>query len=183
MNPWNTQTLQRRRPDAVQRESQWQNGLAEQSVCALKDAIYRVTSPNNLNYAELCCLLQKLATRINDRPLGLRHLDEEVCVPVTPNSLLLGRTGGQVDDMARYEDAEAKHCGRIAYVEAVEKERWDAWYPQVFGKIFPFENKAVTKSEDVLRVSDVCLLHSKPKLLSRLKTFFSSMTYAYYITV
>ena len=70
-------------------ESQWQNGLAEQSVCALKDAIYRVTSPNNLNYAELCCLLQKLATRINNRPLGLRHLDEEVCV------LLLGGTLAQ----------------------------------------------------------------------------------------
>ena len=52
-------------------QSQWQNGLAEQAVRALKDTLRQVTTGSSLNFAELFCLLQKIANTINDRPLGL----------------------------------------------------------------------------------------------------------------
>ena len=47
-------------------QSQWQNGLAEQAVHALKDTLRQVTTGSSLNFAELFCLLQKIANTIND---------------------------------------------------------------------------------------------------------------------
>ena len=66
--------------------------------------------------------------------------------------------------MGRYEEAEAKYCGRIAYIEAVEREWWEAWYPQVFNQLVPYQRKASTKAEYVLRVGDVCLLYYNVKM-------------------
>ena len=66
--------------------------------------------------------------------------------------------------MGRYKEAEMKHCRQIAYIKAVEKEWWEAWYPQVFNQLVPYQRKASTKIKDVLKVRDMCLLHYGVKL-------------------
>ena len=51
-----------------------------------------VTGKPTLNYAELCTLLSRAASVVNDRPIGIKSLTEDELVPLTVNRLLLGRT-------------------------------------------------------------------------------------------
>ena len=47
--------------------------------------------------------LERMATIINDHPIGVRNLDEEVTVPVTPNMLPLGKASTATDCMTNYD--------------------------------------------------------------------------------
>ena len=70
---------------------QWQNGAAEQRVCALKDTL-DLTMPNGASYLDFSkfrTLLVKCADLINSRPIGVTLIDEDL-QPLTPNHLLIG---------------------------------------------------------------------------------------------
>ena len=76
--------------------AQYRNGLAEARVKALKHTLDLLMpkGASSLNFNEFRCLLTKCSNIINDRPLGIRHLRRGVegeLIPVTPNTLLLGR--------------------------------------------------------------------------------------------
>ena len=77
---------------------QYRNGLAESRVKAVKTTLGHMlnstlvgTKPT-LSYAELCTTLARVASIINDRPIGVRSMTEEEIVPLTVNQLLLGRS-------------------------------------------------------------------------------------------
>ena len=88
--------------DFIPAGSQYKNGLAEARVKATKSTLQHVLATSivltkpTINYAELTVLLSRVSNIINDRPLGVRLLSSDELVPVTPNMLLLGRTGGSV---------------------------------------------------------------------------------------
>ena len=65
--------------------SHWQNGLAELGVKAFKETIGKATDGRDMHYAKLLTYLQRVASIINDLPLGVRHLDAEMGVPPTCN--------------------------------------------------------------------------------------------------
>ena len=102
--------------------SQWQNGLAELGVKAFKETITLATDGRMLNYAELIMTLHRIATIINDRPLGVRDLDNEVIQPVTPNMLIIGKTTTAPDFGNHYEMSKDKFTEQLALVEDVENE-------------------------------------------------------------
>lgn len=78
---------------------QYRNGLAESRVKAVKSTLGHMlnstlvqgTKPT-LTYAELCTTLARVASIINDRPIGVRAMTEDEIVPLTVNQLLLGRS-------------------------------------------------------------------------------------------
>ena len=51
----------------------------------------------SLNYTELYTMLARVASKINDRPLGIKKLTESDFVPLTVNQLLIGRTDSHGD--------------------------------------------------------------------------------------
>ena len=83
-----------------------------------------------MKYAELLTTLQRVACIINDRPIGVRALDEEVGVPVTPNMLLLGKTSSAPDMSNSYGVSVDRFTNRLGYTEQVEEEWWKLWYTQ-----------------------------------------------------
>ena len=51
----------------------------------------------SLNYTELYTMLARVASKINDRPLGIKKLTESDFVPLTVNQLLIGKTDSHGD--------------------------------------------------------------------------------------
>ena len=135
----------------------------EQAVKALKETLDQVTAGNKLNYAELFCLLQKVANIINDRPLGLRRLDEEVCQALTPNMLLLGRTSTMPLHDVEYENSD-KYSHRVAFIEELERLWWNMWYTQCFDGLVPFQRNSDAKISANIKEGDICLLKYQGKI-------------------
>ena len=81
--------------------SQHRNGLSEAQVKVLKKSLHLAISPGTiLKYSELVTLLAKIAHSVNSRPLGLSSTSqdsqqEDFLQPITPNQLLLGRSGDE----------------------------------------------------------------------------------------
>ena len=78
----------------------WRNGVAEAAVKAMKASldVVMAAGAHNLTFAEFQAVLKRAANAVNDRPLGVKKAtvgEEEVLVPVTCNSLLLGRASTQ----------------------------------------------------------------------------------------
>ena len=123
-------------------ESQHRNGLAESTVKVLKKCLHHALPPGTvLKYSELVTLLAKISHNINSRPLGLGSTSqdstqEDYLSPVTPNQLLLGRTGDEAPPLD-YDETDS-YTARLAYVSAVYGAWWDAWYKQVLPSLIPF---------------------------------------------
>ena len=85
--------------------SKYKNELAEARVKATDSSLQHmldntiITAKPTINYAELTVLLARVANVINDRPIGVQSLTDEDLQPITPNMLLLGRTGGVAQDI------------------------------------------------------------------------------------
>ena len=96
---------------------QWQNGAAEQSVRALKDAL-DLTIPNGsgyLDFSEFHTLPVKCADMINSHPIGVTLIDEDL-QPLTPNHLLIGcAQSGQVSQEVLTK-GDKKYTKRTRYV-------------------------------------------------------------------
>ena len=97
--------------------------LAKAQVKATKSTLQHVMASTlvankpTINFAELTVLLSRVANIINDRPVGVKFLTDDELLPVTPNMLLLGRTGVVVPQQ---DEKEAENFGaRLAYRAAI----------------------------------------------------------------
>ena len=70
-------------------------------------------------------IMSRVSNTINDHPLGVRLLSSDELVPVTPNMLLLGRTGGSVQHHTEEETQE--FSPRLAYQENLLQAWWSLW--------------------------------------------------------
>ena len=143
---------------------QYRDGLAESRVKALKKTLSHLTSGDTLNYAEYCAVLARAADIINNRPLGIRKSGgaEGDLVPVTPNLLLLSKTGSAGSDVDKFEDRLDKYTRRQRYQDRVLSEWWDLWYAQVFSSLFPY-TKWKKECKNV-KPGDVCLVKYEKKV-------------------
>ena len=170
--------------------SQFRNGRAEQRVRALKDtlahgeaqAIVRELSlidkkveklretlatstvETTLNFAELTCLLARIANIHNDRPLGVKknYDDSDVYIPITPNQILLGKTSTSPDPDQKYTND--KITDRLSYIEEVERAWWGMWFRQVFSDLLPHHDQKSSLKRDNIQVGDVCLVYYDSKI-------------------
>ena len=141
---------------------QFRNGLAEARVKAMKQTLMHTMVGSTINakptvtYAELQVFLARAAGIVNDRPLGLRSFTGEDLVPLTPNQLLLGRTGVSppVYSSEQIENFEMRN----KYQEELLDIWWKQWFVQVFPNLLPYQRYKDSKRHRDLQVDDVCLL-------------------------
>ena len=85
---------------------QWRNGLAESRVKILKATLQHTVAQTSLNFAELQVVLARAADIANNRPVGVKCLNESDVQALTPNMLLLGRTSTVGNEMINKEEEE-----------------------------------------------------------------------------
>ena len=148
---------------------QYRNGLAENRVKVVKKTLAvmadRTVNQKMLTYAELEVLLQEAANVVNDRPVGLRGLQEDRMLPLTVNQLLLGRNSSQ--SCSYDETGELRDFPTLrAYSRELLKTWWAAWKEQSFSRLFPFDSKSAATPRQNLEPGDVCQLLYKTKVTS-----------------
>ena len=139
--------------------SQWRNGLAEARVKAMKNGLDLMmpAGAEALSYSEFVTVIRKVTNSINDRPLGVKKSGSKSdgeYLPISPNTLLFGRTSSQQNSLIDIED-EDKLTRRTKFVEEVEREWWKLWFCQVWDTMFP-RNKWKSPHEN-LKTGDICL--------------------------
>ena len=141
--------------------SQHRNGLAESTVKVLKKSLGLALAPGVvLSFSELVTLLAQITHSINCRPLGLDRTSgdsqqEDEFLPITPNHLLLGRSGEDAPPIEFEETGSLTR--RMAYVSQVHEAWWRLWIKQVLPTLIPIR-RWKKKSRNVA-VGDVCFLH------------------------
>ena len=139
--------------------SQWRNGVTERRVRAMKEALDLLMPAvaQNLTVLEFQTVLKKACSSINDRPLGIKRSstkEEGELLPITHNTLLLGRTSLQSHSLIDADD-ESKLVERVKFIEEVEENWWQIWFNQIFKDMFP-RNKWKCKTAN-LKPGDICL--------------------------
>ena len=142
--------------------------MAESRVKAMKTTLSHMLASTiintrpTINYASLAVVLTRAASIVNDQPIGLRSLTNYDMVPITPNQLLLGRTG-TVDLVPKEEEVVSYgKCSR--YQEELLDTWWAMWKVQVFPHLIAYPNYKAAKRHKNLQVGDVCLLKYDGKI-------------------
>ena len=114
----------------------------------------------SLNYAELQVVLAKAADIANNRPIGVKSLNEGDIQAITPNMLLLGRTSTISNTEVEDGDEDSQHVlpGRLSYLEQLLSDWWSQWNRQVFPNLVPYQSYKDTKRHRNICVGDMCLL-------------------------
>ncbi len=77
-----------------------------------------------MNYAELSCAIKRISNVLNDRPLSVQKSNvhspgEDFLVPLTPNMLILGRSGSSAPvEQETFDEIPAE---RISFIEELER--------------------------------------------------------------
>ncbi|OBQ32518.1 MAG: hypothetical protein AN484_27885, partial [Aphanizomenon flos-aquae WA102] len=100
--------------------AQHYNGQAERMIGLLKITLDRALKNRRCSYAELQCVLKEAAYVVNSRPLGRVSDGPEDGAPVTPNDLLMGRSGREVPAM-RF-DLKPSLTKRMRFIQEIQNE-------------------------------------------------------------
>ena len=92
----------------------------------------------------------------------VRLLSSDELVPVMPNILLLGRTGGTAQHHTEEETQEFSPS--LAYQENLLQAWWSLWLCQVFPNLIPYNSLKESRRHENLREGDVCLLKFEGKI-------------------
>ena len=107
---------------------QFCNGLAENRVKIIKQTLAHTMTGTTINnkltvtYAEMQTFLLRATYIMNDRPIGVRHLTNDVLSPLTPNQLLLGQT---IDVPSTSPIDEEEFEARAKYQEEILTSWWN----------------------------------------------------------
>ena len=147
-------------------ESQWRDGRSERMVQALKASVKHIhPHGKTLNFAKLQCLYDRCADVINDRPLGVHHLNGETpdYTPITPNSLLKG-SHSQLPtvDMSDLSTSSKAYTNKLRHIENIFSSWWRGFESQVFDSLTPYPKWRQPKEN--FAIDDICLLRHDVKL-------------------
>ena len=126
-----------------------------------------------VNYTKLQTILAEVANVTNNCPIGIRNLTEEDLLPLTPNHLLIGRVSTQNVSYNEHGDLTVLD-GRKEYHKEILHSWWSMWREQVFPKLFKLYDHARAKTQDDLKVGDICLLNYKDKVFIALSPLHRS---------
>ncbi|XP_073797048.1 uncharacterized protein [Danio rerio] len=142
------------------------NGAAEAAVRIVKRALHNLGGDGVFTWSEFQTFLYMAANLANERPIDARTQSREDCVEyVTPNSLLLGRSGPKGDpgdfDFVGYP------YKRLKVIQGEVNKFWRKW-SQLAGPNLFVRNKWHTKERNVA-VGDVVWLADQNALRSQYK--------------
>ena len=141
--------------------AQHRNGLAEATVKILKQSLgHALPAGVILSFVELNTLCARIRYAINSRPLGLSNVSHcsqqnDFLNVVTPNQLLLGRSGESCPPLD-YEEEDGRYTRRLAYVSSVYNSWWKQWIRQVLPTLVPI--RRWRKARKNLSVGDIVLI-------------------------
>ena len=120
-----------------------------------------------LAHPKLACLKRlllaaKIANSLNSRPLGVLSdtVVTEDPLPVTPNMLLLGRSGNALVSL-KHEDNDDLPS-RLKYVQNVHQAWWNLWTEKVMPSLLT-AGKWQKKRENI-KEGDICMLVHKGRI-------------------
>ncbi|XP_039513360.1 uncharacterized protein LOC120468822 [Pimephales promelas] len=128
------------------------NGAAEAAVRLVKRALLNLGCNKVMSWGEFQTFLYTASNLVNERPIDARTQSREDCVEyVSPNSLLLGRTGRK-GDQGSFE-FEGYPYRRLRIIQEEVNKFWRSWC-QLAGPNLFVRNKWHTKERNVA-VGDV----------------------------
>ena len=152
----------------VEAGCQFRNGLVERRVASTKAALNLMLSTTivankpTLHYAQLCTILARVATVVNDRPVAVASLSDFDIVGLTINQLLLGRTttSSMHSPCSVPEDASAS----TRYMEDLMQCWWKHYKERVFPHLLPYSRYKEARRHANLQPGDVCHLRYDNKI-------------------
>ena len=141
--------------------AQHRNGLAESTVKVMKQSLqHALPAGVILSFAELNTLCARISYAINSRPLGVSNVShsnqqEDFISVVTPNQLLLGRSGETCSPL-EYDERDGRYTRRLAYVSSVYSSWWSRWIKQVLPTLVPI--RRWRKAKQNLQIGDIVMI-------------------------
>lgn len=147
-------------------DSPHRNGAAEAAVRTVKRALHNMRGEGLFTWSEFQTFMFMAANLANERPIDARTQSREDCIEyISPNSLLLGRTGPRGDlGSFEFEDYSYK---RLRVIQAEVNWFWRKW-SQLAGPNLFVRSKWHTKQRNVA-VGDVVWLADQNALRSQYK--------------
>ncbi|KAB5583862.1 hypothetical protein PHYPO_G00100610 [Pangasianodon hypophthalmus] len=127
-------------------DSPHRNGPAEAAVRTVKWALHNLGGDGVFTWSEFQTFLYMVANLANERPIDARTLSPEDCVDyISPNSLLLGRTGPK-GDLGSFE-SESYPYKSLRVIQTEVNWFWRKW-SQLAGPNLFVRNKWHTKQQN-----------------------------------
>ena len=152
---------------------QFRNCLAERRVATLRRTLdhlissYMISSKPTLDYVELSVLLYRVCNVVNDRPVHLKNLTEDIKVPLTVNQLLLVKTTTARPLVSSTVNKEVENYHALdSYLRELMKTWWDMWKVQALPTLLPYYCGKDADRHKNLVVGDVCLLLYENKVVA-----------------
>ena len=118
--------------DVSPADSPWRQGKAERRIAIVKKLLTLAVGDSHLTPLELQTAFSEIANICNERPLGLnlKPREDGSFTLITPNELMIGRSGNKVPDDAELA-ANRPMKDRYRMVQHVSKVYWDKWAKMV----------------------------------------------------
>lgn len=147
-------------------DSPHRNGAAEAAVRLVKRALQNLGCNGGMSWGEFQTFLYTATNLVNERPIDARTQSREDCVEyISPNSLLLGRTGNR-GDQGSFE-FEGYPYKRLRIIQEEVNKFWRSWC-QLAGPNLFVRNKWHTKERNIA-VGDVVWLADQNALRGQYK--------------
>ncbi|KAJ7983844.1 hypothetical protein DPEC_G00370650 [Dallia pectoralis] len=147
-------------------DSPHRNGAAEAAVRTVKRALHNLGGEGIFTWSEFQTFMYMAANLANERPIDARTQSREDCIEyISPNSLLLGRTGPK-GDLGSFE-FEGYSYKRLRVIQAEVNWFWRKW-SQLAGPNLFVRSKWHTKQRNVA-VGDIVWLADQNALRGQYK--------------
>ena len=112
-------------------DSPWRQGKAERRIGVVKRLLRISIGDTRLSPLELQTILMEIANICNERPIGLSQpRDDSSYTVLTPNHLLLGRSGNVLPDDAELAE-DLPGPSRYRLINVVTTTFWKKWANEV----------------------------------------------------
>lgn len=146
---------------------QHQNGLAENLVKRAKRVLVPKIEGMNFDFPQLQTILFEIAYIINSHPLSIKPMPDPLDnPPITPNSLLLGRSSKE-PRLGYAPENKLELSRRTTAMEELMKDWWTKWRKQVFSALIPSYRWQYKFRQ--ARVGDVVLMNNSSDLKGQYK--------------
>ena len=148
-------------------DSPWRQGKAERRIGVVKKLIRLSVGDTRLSPLELQTILMEICNICNERPIGLSKPREDGSYTVlTPNHLLLGRSGNVLPDDAELAE-DLPGPARYRLVNLVTTLFWQKWTNEVAPRLI-LRQKWHEKSRN-LRIGDLVMICQTSQVKAKYK--------------